>query len=95
MITLELPGLPERLLTMQEVADYLGVSLYWMRDSVRYHRVPHSRIGKHVRFTREHVQQIILAGEQAAVGRYVSSRKKSAAAEKPVKGTRSGARGHL
>jgi excisionase family DNA binding protein len=56
--------LPDRLLTMQEVADYLDVPLYWVQQRVRLKTIPHTRVGRHVRFTREHIADIIAAGEQ-------------------------------
>jgi excisionase family DNA binding protein len=60
----ELPGLPNRLLNMQDVAEYLDVSLPWVKEQVRFHRVPCSRIGKHIRFTHEHVAEIIKSREE-------------------------------
>lgn len=60
-----LPGLPDRLLSITEAADYLNVSVRWMEDAVQSRRVRHTRIGKHVRFTPAHVLELIKAGEQA------------------------------
>ena len=59
-----LPGLPDRLLTPTEVAKYLGATERWLADEVRAHRVRCTRIGKHVRFTHEHLVEIIRSREQ-------------------------------
>ena len=59
-----LAGLPDRLLSIDEAADYLNVSVTWVQDQVRMHKIPCTRIGKHVRFTHAHVAQILAAGEQ-------------------------------
>ena len=59
-----LPSLPNRLLTIQEAADYLNVPVRWVQDAVQQHRVRCTRIGKHVRFTPEHLAELIEAGEQ-------------------------------
>lgn len=67
-----LPGLPDRLLTSAEVAKYLGVTERWLADEVRARRVRCTRIGKHVRFTHEHLREIIKSREQPVL-RSVSS----------------------
>lgn len=59
-----LPSLPNRLLTIQEAADYLNVSVRWVQDAVQQRRIRCTRIGKHVRFTVEHLAELIEAGEQ-------------------------------
>jgi len=59
-----LPSLPNRLLTIQEAADYLNVPVRWVQDAVQQRRVRCTRIGKHVRFTPEHLAELIEAGEQ-------------------------------
>jgi excisionase family DNA binding protein len=46
-----LAGLPNHLLTIPEVAEFLNVPLRWVRDAVQQRRVRCTRIGKHVRFT--------------------------------------------
>jgi excisionase family DNA binding protein len=60
----ELVGLPKRLLTTTEVADYLGVTPRWLEDAVRARQVRCTRLGKHVRFTHAHVADFISAREQ-------------------------------
>jgi excisionase family DNA binding protein len=59
-----LPSLPNRLLTIQEAADYLSVPVRWVQDAVQQRRIRCTRIGKHVRFTPEHLAEMIHAGEQ-------------------------------
>jgi excisionase family DNA binding protein len=54
-----------RLLTVPEAADFLNVPLRWLQDAVQQRRVRCTRIGKHVRFTAEHLAELIAAGEQA------------------------------
>ncbi len=56
--------MPPRLLTIGEAADYLNVPVRWMQDAVQQRRVRCTRIGKHVRFTQDHLLELIAAGEQ-------------------------------
>lgn len=53
-----------RLLTISEAAAELNVPENWLRKKVSAGQVPHTRIGRHVRFTEEHLRQIVTAGEQ-------------------------------
>jgi excisionase family DNA binding protein len=53
-----------RLLTIAEAATYLNVARSWLRDRVSTHQVPHTRLGRHVRFSPEHLAQIVSDGEQ-------------------------------
>ena len=55
-----------QLLTIAEAAVALNVPTTWLRDKVTARRVPHTRLGRHVRFTAEHLLQIISDGEQPA-----------------------------
>jgi excisionase family DNA binding protein len=50
-----------RLLTPKQVATMLGVSVDWVQDHAlrREPRIAHIRIGKHLRFTLEQVQDFI------------------------------------
>jgi excisionase family DNA binding protein len=50
--------------TIDEAAEILGVPRTWVRDKVTNRKIPHTRIGKHVRFTDEHLQAISDAGYQ-------------------------------
>jgi excisionase family DNA binding protein len=61
---LPLLALPNRLLTVQEAADYLNVPVRWVQDAVQHRRVRCTRIGKQVRFSADHLLELIEAGEQ-------------------------------
>jgi excisionase family DNA binding protein len=61
------------LLTIAEAAEYLNVPFTWLRDKVSAREVPHTRLGRHVRFTPEHLDQIIRDGEQRSQGARVDS----------------------
>ena len=52
------------LLTVEEAATYLNVPTRWVADAVRERRVRCARIGKHIRFRPEHLDELIDAGEQ-------------------------------
>jgi excisionase family DNA binding protein len=62
-----LAGLPNHLLTIPEVAEFLNVPVRWVQDAVQQRRVRCTRIGKHVRFTAEHLAELIASGEQAVL----------------------------
>ncbi|HEX7353854.1 MAG TPA: helix-turn-helix domain-containing protein [Mycobacteriales bacterium] len=50
--------------TIAEAARLLRVPEGWLRKKVTAGAVTHTRLGKHVRFTADHLRQIITAGEQ-------------------------------
>lgn len=52
-----------RLYTIVEAAEVLNVPL---RDKVTAGAVPHTRLGRHVRFSDAHLAQIVAAGERRA-----------------------------
>ena len=52
------------LLSIDEAAAYLNVPARWIADAVRQRKVRCTRIGKHVRFRVEHLEELINAGEQ-------------------------------
>ncbi len=52
------------LLTIEQAARRLNVPRSWLRDRVTARQVPHTRLGRHVRFAPGHLAQIIAAGEQ-------------------------------
>lgn len=59
------PVLAERrLYNIAEAASYLNVPQRWVAEAVRTHRIRCTRIGKHVRFRPEHLDELIDAGEQ-------------------------------
>jgi excisionase family DNA binding protein len=51
--------------TIIEAARLLRVPEGWLRKKVTAGVVPHTRLGKHVRFTAVHLAQIVAAGELA------------------------------
>lgn len=53
----------EVLLTIAEAAALLRVPEGWLRKKVTARAVPHTRLGKHVRFSAEHLRQLVAAGE--------------------------------
>lgn len=52
------------LLNVDEAAAYLNVPRRWVADAVRQRRIRCTRIGKHVRFRIEHLDELVAAGEQ-------------------------------
>jgi excisionase family DNA binding protein len=68
------PG--SRLLDIDGVADLLNVPEAWLRKAVSARTVPFTKIGKHVRFTPEHIAAIIKAGEQVPGRHAVTARTK-------------------
>lgn len=57
--------MPAALFTIDEAAAVLHVPRSWLRDRVSARLVPHTRLGRHVRFTPEHLAQIIASGEES------------------------------
>ena len=51
-------------MTIDEAATYLNVPARWVADAVRQRKVRCTRIGKHVRFRVEHLDELVAAGEQ-------------------------------
>ena len=51
--------------TIVEAARVLRVPEGWLRKKVTAGVVPHTRLGKHVRFTAVHLAQILAEGEPA------------------------------
>jgi len=43
----------------EEAAQWLGVPLGWLQGKVQKREVPHTRLGKHVRFSRDNLEEII------------------------------------
>jgi excisionase family DNA binding protein len=54
-----------RLYTIAEAAEVLNVPATWLRDKVTAGAVPHTRLGRHVRFTEAHLEEIVAAGERS------------------------------
>lgn len=56
------------LLTTAEAAEYLHVPERWVQEAVRQRRVHCTRLGKHVRFRIEHLDELVATGEQPVTG---------------------------
>lgn len=54
---LDVPGL----------ADLLSVSTSWVYRRVEAGLLPHARLGNHIRFTEDHVRQILAGGDATVV----------------------------
>jgi excisionase family DNA binding protein len=50
-------GLSEPLLKPEEAAELLTVKVSWIYEAVRVGRLPHLRVGKHIRFTRPDLER--------------------------------------
>jgi excisionase family DNA binding protein len=55
-----------RLYSITEAAELLNVPRTWLRDKVTAREVPHTRLGRHVRFSEAHLAEIVGAGERRA-----------------------------
>jgi excisionase family DNA binding protein len=49
-------GLNEPLLRPEEAAELLSVKVSWIYEASRVGRLPHFRVGKHLRFTRSDLE---------------------------------------
>lgn len=54
---------PEGLLDIPAAAEWLGIPEGWLRKKVTAQEVPHTRLGKHVRFSADHLREIVADGE--------------------------------
>lgn len=52
------------LLSLPEAAEYLNVSYHWLQNQVAARKVPHTRLGRVIRFSPAHLAAIVQAGEQ-------------------------------
>jgi excisionase family DNA binding protein len=62
------------LLDIPQAAAIMGIPPTTLRDMVTQRRVPHTRIGKHVRFSAEHLAEIIRTGERPVAKGHSSMR---------------------
>lgn len=53
-----------RLLTTEEAAEFLCVSYSWLKKAAQRREVPCTHIGRAVRFSRTHLEEIVSAGER-------------------------------
>lgn len=58
---------PARLLTVEEAADYLSVSVRFIRRIIHERRIPVVRLGRHVRLAEPDLEAFVAAGRQPAV----------------------------
>lgn len=52
------------LLTFEQAAERLAVRESWLRKAVAAEQVPHTRIGRHVRFTEQNLNDFIEASQR-------------------------------
>ena len=71
-----MPTSGSRLLDSECVADRLKVREAWVRKAVSGRKVPVTKIGKHVRFTPEHIEAISNAAEELPGRHAVTARTK-------------------
>jgi excisionase family DNA binding protein len=50
-----------RLFTPQQTAEYLGVRPSWVYEQARARKLPHLKLGKHIRFLQEDLDAWIAA----------------------------------
>jgi excisionase family DNA binding protein len=65
----DLPAASERiplLLTVEQASGLLAVPPSWLKQRVAAHSITCTRLGRHIRFTREQLATIVAAGEQPA-----------------------------
>ncbi len=55
--------MPIKLYTFAEAAEQLHVPETWLRKKASARAVPFTRLGRHIRFTDEHLGHIVGAGE--------------------------------
>ena len=58
----------EPLLDLDDAAGWLGVPREWLEAEVEAGRVSYTRIGRYVRFTQGHLNELVIAGERPAQG---------------------------
>lgn len=77
-LTVGEPHAPARqrpLMTIDEAATFLNVPARWVADAVQQRKVRCTRIGKHVRFRLEHLDELVAAGEQQVTSDVVPIRR--------------------
>lgn len=52
------------LLTFEQAAERLAVRESWLRKAVAAGAAPHTRIGRHVRFTEQNLTDLVEAGQR-------------------------------
>jgi excisionase family DNA binding protein len=59
----------DRLLTVQEVADRLGTSVWFPRRLIAERRIDFVKLGRHVRIAESTIEALITAGTVEAIDR--------------------------
>lgn len=54
---------PERLCNKREAAAWLGVSVSWLEKAAAAQQVPHTKVAGQLRWTPDHLRQIVEANE--------------------------------
>jgi excisionase family DNA binding protein len=54
-------------MTITEAASHLSVPTRWLSEAVRQRRVRCTRLGRHIRFRQEHLDEFIEANEQPVI----------------------------
>lgn len=57
------------LFTYEQAAQWLNVRQSWLEAAVQHRKVPHHRLGRHVRFTPDDLDQIVAETGHPAVDR--------------------------
>jgi excisionase family DNA binding protein len=65
-------------LTVAELAALLRVSESWIQKRCAARAIPHTRVARQIRFTAEHVAQILAAGEEQPTVLPIRSRRRVA-----------------
>lgn len=55
------------LITLEEAAEALSVPTSWLRTRVAEHKIACTRLGRHIRFTRQQLQELVDMSVQPAV----------------------------
>lgn len=58
--------MPEQLMTLDAVADYLAVTRRWVYDAITRHELPHVRVGRFIRVRPSDLEQWLAAGDRAS-----------------------------
>lgn len=54
----------EKPLDVEGLADFLGVSVSWVRKAAARGEIPFTKVARQLRFTEEHQRQILAARDQ-------------------------------
>lgn len=84
-----------RLMTIDEAAAYLNVPARWIGEAARLRQVRCVRLGKHLRFRLEHLNELIAAAEQPIVAPVTGGKGQAVNLNAARTGRRSSARSHL